>query len=84
MRWTSSSPNARASLPPIVKHSTRRSIQWRESRNQSRKHRRRSVATIEPELELFGIAAKVFRADMNVRSLDAAFQVTPEALDLVH
>jgi hypothetical protein len=42
------------------------------------------VATIEAELELLGISAKVFRADADVRSGDAAFQVTPETLDLVH
>ena len=57
---------------------------WLESRNQSREHRSRVAPPVEAKLELFGIAAKVFRADADVRSLDAAFEVTPETFDLVH
>lgn len=71
-------------LPVTAKPLTLRFRQCRESRNQSREHRRRVVPAIEAELELFGVAAKVLRADADVRSLDAAFQVTPEAFDLVH
>ena len=63
---------------------TLRFLRWLESRNQRREHRSRVVPAIEAELELFSIAPKMFRADADVRSLDAAFEVTPEAFDLIH
>ena len=58
--------------------------QWPERRNQRREHRSGVVPPIEPELELLDVAAKIFRADADVRPLDAAFEVAPEAFDLIH
>ena len=43
------------------------------------------LATIqEAVLEFLSVAAKVFRADVDMRALDRALEVPPKALDRVH
>ena len=62
----------REDSPTPIRKPLSRLLQWPESRNQSRKHRRRIVPKIEAKFCLLGILPQVFGAHVNVSAFDHA------------